>query len=241
MIGERSGDAFLEFTKRCGMLGTLRFRREHGDRRRREDDLPLVGTKFGRFLEIVQGRDILDVGRAQGPGKVDLEQTSHTRLAEATRSLLGIDTAARGIKRRQVQGYNVAVADAQSFELGRKFDVIVTADLIEHLGNSGAFLERAGEHLRPGGLLCIVTPNALSLNNALKSLAGLRVRVNAEHTCWYDRTTLRQLLARYGFQPVEEYWQDDQTHPLTTLALRLRRNLAAHLIVIAGRSKMEAV
>lgn len=201
----------------------------------------MVGTKFGRILELVQGRDVLDVGCVGGPGEVDLEQTSHARLAKAARSLLGIDIAAIEIERRQEQGYDVVVADAQSFHLGRKFDVIVAADLIEHLGNSGAFLERAGEHLRPGGLLCIVTPNALSLNNALKSLAGLRVRVNAEHTCWYDRTTLRQLLARYGFQPVEEYWQDDQTHPLTTLALRLRRNLAAHLIVIAGRSKMEAV
>jgi len=199
----------------------------------------LVGTEFGRILELVQGRDTLDVGCAEGPGKVDLEQTSHTRLAEATGSLFGIDTAASEIERRQVQGYNVAVADAQSFELGRKFDVIVTADLIEHLGNSGVFPERAGEHLRPGGLRCIVTPNALSLNNALKSLARLRVRVNTEHICWYEWKALRKLLA-YGFQPVDEYWQDDQTHPLA-FALRLRRSLAAHLIMIAGRSKTGAV
>ncbi len=221
------------------MLGIPRFRRENGDRRRRENDLPLVGTEFGRILELVQGRDTLDVGCAEGPGKVDLEQTSHTRLAEATGSLFGIDTAASEIERRQVQGYNVAVADAQSFELGRKFAVIVTADLIEHLGNSGVFPERAGEHLRPGGLRCIVTPNALSLNNALKSLARLRVRVNTEHICWYEWKALRKLLA-YGFQPVDEYWQDDQTHPLA-FALRLRRSLAAHLIMIAGRSKTGAV
>ena len=222
------------------MLGIPRFRTKNGDRRRREDDLPSVGTEFGRILELVQGRDTLDVGCAEGPGKVDLEQTSHTRLAEATRSLLRIDTAASEIERRQGQGYNVAVADAQSFELGRKFDVIVTADLIEHLGNSGVFPERGGEHLRPGGLRCIGTPNALSLNNAPNSLARLRVRVNAEHICWYDWKALRELLARYGFQPVEEYWKDDQTHPLA-FALRLRRSLAAHLIMIAGRSKTGAV
>ena len=222
------------------MLGIPRFRRENGDRRRRENDLPLVGTEFGRILELVQGRDTLDVGCAEGPGKVDLEQTSHTRLAEATGSLFGIDTAASEIERRQVQGYNVAVADAQSFELGRKFDVIVTADLIEHLGNSGVFPERGGEYLRPGGLRCIVTPNALSPNNALKSLARLRVRVNTEHICWYEWKALRKLLVRYGFQPVEEYWKDDQMYPLA-FALRLRRSLAAHLIMIAGRSKTGAV
>jgi len=204
-----------------------------------ERTISLVGTEFGRILELVQARDILDVGSAEGPGKVDLEPSSHTRLAEATRSPLGIDTAASEIERRQVQGYDVAVPDAQSFELGRKFAVIVTADFIEHLGNSGVFPERGGEHLRPGGLQCTVTPNALSLNNALKSLARLRVRVNAEPICWYDWKALRKLLA-HGFQPVDEYWQDDQTHPLA-FALRLRRSLAAHLIMIAGRSKTGAV
>src|SRR5439155_24170955 len=152
---------------------------------------------------------------------------------------LGIDTAASEIERRQVQGYDVAVPDAQSFELGRKFAVIVTADFIEHLGNSGVFPERGGEHLQPGGLRCFVTPNALSLNNDLKSLARLRVGVNAEHICWYDWKALRKLLA-HGFQPVDEYSHDDQTHPLA-FALRLRRSLAAHLIMIAGPSKTAAV
>jgi len=151
---------------------------------------------------------------------------------------LGIDIVPDEIERRRREGYNAVVADAQTFDLGRTFDVIVAADLIEHLANPGAFLARAREHLKPGGLLAIVTPNALSLNNALKSLAGLRVRVNPEHTCWYDRTTLRQLLARFGFAPVEEYWQDYQAHPLTALALRFRKNLAAHFIVIARHRGM---
>lgn len=229
--------AFSEFTRRCGIIGPFSLLVGKRGRSIREHDLPLVGSKFARILELAKGRDVLDVGCVGGDAGVDIELTSHARLARAARSCLGIDIVADEIERRRDEGYDVALADAQTFELSRKFDVIVAADLVEHLGNSGAFLERAWKHLRPDGFLCIVTPNALCLNNALKSLAGLSVRVNREHTCWYDRTTLRQLLARYGFQPVEEYWQDDQKHPLTALVLRFRRNLAAHLILIASKAK----
>lgn len=215
------------------MLGLRRPLSSRSGRWSPEDNLPLVESKFARILELVERREVLDVGCVGGDAGGDIEATSHARLAKAAGFCLGIDIVPDEIERRRKEGYNAVVADAQTFDLGRTFDVIVAADLIEHLANPGAFLARAREHLKPGGLLAIVTPNALSLNNALKSLAGLRVRVNPEHTCWYDRTTLRQLLARFGFAPVEEYWQDYQEHPLTALVLRFRKNLAAHFIVIA--------
>ncbi len=216
------------------MLGLLRFLSGKGEQWSPQDDLPLHGSKFGRILELAHGKEILDVGCVGGEVNIDIEQTSHAMLAKAARSCLGIDIVADEVKRRRREGYNVVIADAQSFDLGLKFDVIVAADLIEHLPNPGEFLERAKVHLKPAGLLCIVTPNALSLNNALKSLTGVRVAINSEHTCWYDRTTLRQLLARYGFQPVEEYWQDYQKHPISALVVPFRKNLAAHMIVVAG-------
>ena len=129
-------------------------------------------------------------------------------------------------------GYDAVVANAETMNLGRLFDLVVTGDVLDHLANPAQFLEAVHEHLRADGLLAIVTPNALSLSHALKSLAAVRIEANPEHTCWYDRTTLGQLLARHGFEATEEYWQDYQTRPHTNL-VRLRRNLATHLIVIA--------
>jgi len=198
----------------------------------REEDLGLSRSKFGRILELAKDREVLDVGCVGGRNE-RVEDSSHPRITSVARYCLGIDIVADEIERRKLSGYTVEIADAESFQLGRRFDVIVAADLIEHLVNPGNFLARAREHLRPSGVLCLVTPNALSLNNALKSLAGLKVAVNPEHTCWFDRTTLRGLLGRYGFRVVEEYWQDYLKHPLTAIVLRFRRNLAAHLIVIA--------
>jgi 2-polyprenyl-3-methyl-5-hydroxy-6-metoxy-1,4-benzoquinol methylase len=203
-----------------------------GRRWAREDALPLVTSKFGRILELAEGRDVLDVGCIGGPGE-RIEDTSHFRLEERARSCLGIDTQAAEIERWRAAGHEVVLADAETFQIGRRFDVVVAADLIEHLSNPGMFLQTAWKHLNPSGRLCLVTPNALSLNNALKSLAGVKVRVNPDHTCWFDRVTLRQLLARYRFRIIEEYWQDYQKHPLTAMACRLRKSLAAHIIAIA--------
>jgi SAM-dependent methyltransferase len=198
----------------------------------REDDLPLFRSKFARILELCEDRDVLDVGCVGGRNE-RIEESSHARLAAVSRYCVGIDIVADEIDRRRAAGYNVEFANAEDFHLGHKFDVIVAADLIEHLASPGRFLERAREHLRPSGVLCLVTPNALSLNNAFKSLAGLQVAINPEHTCWFDRSTLRELLRRCGFGIVEEYWQDYLKHPLTAIFLRFRKNLASHLIVIA--------
>jgi len=198
----------------------------------REDDLPLSRSKLARVLEIAKDRDVLDVGCVGGRNE-RIEDSSHARLAKVARYCVGIDIVVDEIERRRLAGYNVEIASAEDFHFGRTFDVILAADVIEHLANPGNFLARVREHLRPSGVLCLVTPNALSLNNALKSLAGLQVAVNPEHTCWFDRKTLGELLTRCGFRVVEEYWQDYLKHPLTAMFLHFRKNLAAHLLVIA--------
>ena len=198
----------------------------------REQDLPLSRSKLARILDLAKDRDVLDVGCVGGRNE-RIEDSSHARLSKVARYCVGIDIVTDEVERRKVAGYNVEIADAEDFHLGRTFDVIVAADVIEHLANPGSFLARAREHLRPSGVLCLVTPNALSLNNALKSLAGLQVAINPEHTCCFDRKTLGELLTRCGFRVVEEYWQDYLKHPLTAMFLHFRKNLAAHLLVFA--------
>jgi len=165
---------------------------------------------------------------------IDVARTSYAQYEAVARHCMGIDIVADEIARWKAKGHNVILADAEDFAVDRKFDIIVASDLIEHLANPGKFLDRARRHLKISGRLCIVTPNAHSLNNVFKSLLGLGVESNPEHACWYDRTTLRQLLARFGFHPIEEYWQDYKRHPAAALLLRFRRNLAAHMIVVAG-------
>ncbi len=200
---------------------------------------PLVDSKFGRILELADGNDVLDCGCVGDVADTldEARRASHEHVARRARYCLGIDLWREEIDKRKAMGYNVVHGNVETMSLGRQFDVIVASDLIEHLANPGLFLERCRDHLRDGGLLCLVTPNAHSLNTSAKALLGAQVAVNPEHTCWYDPTTLRQLLRRHGFRPKEEYWQDYRKSPLVGLAVRLRPNLAAHYIVIAEEVK----
>jgi len=203
---------------------------------------PLVESKFGRILELAEGRDVLDCGCigdvAETPEEAKL--ASHDQIAKRAKYCLGIDVWKDEVEKRRAMGYNMVYGNVETMSLGRQFDVIVASDLIEHLANPGLFLERAREHLREGGRLCLVTPNAQSLNASTKAFLGAKVAVNPEHTCWYDPTTLRQLLARFHFRPEEEYWQDYQRKAVVKLAVRMRPNLAAHYIVIARKEGSDA-
>ncbi len=195
----------------------------------------LTDSKFARILQLCEGKEVLDCGCLGGrlDDVSEMHTTSHYQIAKVSKLCVGVDIVAEEVERRRAIGYDIRVADVETMKLGKTFDIVVAADLIEHLSNPGAFLDRAREHLRPGGLLCLVTPNPWSTNSVAKSILGVEVRVNPEHTCWYDPVTLRQLVQRHGFEPVEWYRQDYQRHPLAALAVRFRHSLSAHFILVA--------
>jgi 2-polyprenyl-3-methyl-5-hydroxy-6-metoxy-1,4-benzoquinol methylase len=206
------------------------------------DRFPLVDSKFGRILELCEGKDVLDCGCIGDVADTvdEARLASHEQIAKRAKYCLGIDIWKDEVEKRKAMGYNVVHGNVETMQLGRRFDVIVASDLIEHLANPGMFLERCREHLREDGMLCLVTPNAHSLNTSAKAILGAKVAVNPEHTCWYDPTTLKQLIARYGFRASEEFWQDYRKLPLASLLARIRPNLAAHYVLVAAREGKDA-
>src|SRR5205809_7922889 len=54
---------------------------------------------------------------------------------------------------------------AEDFDFDVKFDVILAADLIEHLSNLGSFLAACSRNLKPGSRLLITIPNCFNLFN----------------------------------------------------------------------------
>jgi SAM-dependent methyltransferase len=84
-------------------------------------------------------------------------------------------------------------------DLGRTFDCIVAGEVIEHLSNPGAFLDKMALHLKPDGHLIITTPNAFNIRLFWRILKNNNIKAHGEHTCWYDPLTLTQLLMRHSF------------------------------------------
>lgn len=81
------------------------------------------------------------------------------------------------------------------------FDVVTSFEVIEHLLDPSAELERMKKILRPGGLLYVTTPNYRCVGHLL---AGKRWTVvnYPEHLNHFTPGTLRKLLRSKGYQPL---------------------------------------
>jgi SAM-dependent methyltransferase len=120
------------------------------------EDLPLW-----RALAEETGGPVLDVGAGTGRVSLDLAAAGVPVVA------LDVEAALLAAARRRAAGatFETVVADARRFALGRRFSLIVvpmqTLQLLGGSAGRAAFLRRAREHLRPGGLLAAAVADAL--------------------------------------------------------------------------------
>jgi SAM-dependent methyltransferase len=155
--------------------------------------------RFEAVRAYLEHRTVLDVGAGSG---IDRPDWMHALVATVATEVTGVELDPRLAARARDRGFDVVAADAQTFDLGRTFDVVWAGEIIEHLSCAGGFLDAARRHLEPGGRLVITTPNAFAISNFVYRIGG-RPRVNKGHTCWYDDVTLSQLLRRHGYE-IEE-------------------------------------
>jgi 2-polyprenyl-3-methyl-5-hydroxy-6-metoxy-1,4-benzoquinol methylase len=147
--------------------------------------LDLIGrfVPAGRLLDVGCGPGLLlDEARRRGYDPLGLE-LSHASAVHA-RDALGLDVR------------ELALEDFADDAGEPGFDVVVLADVIEHLDDPVGGIARCAALLRPGGVLCVVTPDPSS---ATARAAGRRWwGFVPAHTCLLPRRTLRELLAAAG-------------------------------------------
>lgn len=152
-------------------------------------------------VEHCRGKDVLDLGCVHhNPENYKSRFWLHKALAEVSKTLEGMDLYEEGVKYLQEVGYKIHVGNAENFDLGKKYDVIVAGDIIEHLGDLSGFLVSCKSHLKPGGKLLISTPNPWYWRNVIKALLFGTVSNNPEHTLWMCPVTLSHLVSRYGMK-----------------------------------------
>ncbi|HEX4109903.1 MAG TPA: class I SAM-dependent methyltransferase [Solirubrobacteraceae bacterium] len=78
------------------------------------------------------------------------------------------------------------------------FQAVVMADVIEHLIDPGAALDRVSATLAPGGVLCLVLPDAGS--RVARVLGPRWWSVIPTHVHYFTRRSLATLLRRHGFE-----------------------------------------
>jgi 2-polyprenyl-3-methyl-5-hydroxy-6-metoxy-1,4-benzoquinol methylase len=88
------------------------------------------------------------------------------------------------------------------------FDLVVLADVLEHLADPAAGLARAAGWCRPGGAVLVSVPNVAHWQARLTLLRGRWPQTDsgtfdAGHLRWFTRDALAALLAGAGLREVE--------------------------------------
>jgi 2-polyprenyl-3-methyl-5-hydroxy-6-metoxy-1,4-benzoquinol methylase len=135
----------------------------------------------GKLLDVGCGHGLLlDEARRLGFDVSGLELSQ--AAAEYATGVLGLDVAQESVETHA--------------ESGHRYDVIVLADVIEHLDDPVAAIAGCASMLAEGGALCVVTPDPASTT---AKIAGARWwGLVPAHTCLLPRRTLRELLAAEG-------------------------------------------
>jgi 2-polyprenyl-3-methyl-5-hydroxy-6-metoxy-1,4-benzoquinol methylase len=160
-----------------------------------------------RIVEFYAGeKNILDIGCGSGL----LGKTIKTANKEAV--VFGIDyaEAAREAASKALDRYDTVDLDNQELPTyDRKFDLIIIADVLEHLKRPDQLLARLHGVLAPQGIVLISVPNVAHFRIRKTLLAG-RFRytdtgiLDRTHLKFFTRETLFGLVSSCGFKVLAE-------------------------------------
>ena len=162
------------------------------------------------ILEQCKGRNVVHLGACDAPlteEKARRGQLLHQKLQGRCASLVGYDIDAQSVEllRTQYGLTDILVGDLAVVErrVGSKADLVICADIIEHVDNAGMLLSSCNQMLEVGGHLLVSTIHALSFKHALRTLlTGIEI-VHPDHVAYYSYATLGVLLDRFGFEVTE--------------------------------------
>ena len=162
------------------------------------------GEASGLVVSLVpRGGRVLDVGCGTG-GLTALVRD------ECSARVVGVEPdplrAARA-RERGIEVHEGVLTSSLASVLGT-FDVVLYADVLEHLVDPLGELEKVAQFLAPDGVIIISVPNVAHWSVRVNLLRG---RFNyapmgimdATHLRWFTSRTLLQLLKRAGFTPVQ--------------------------------------
>lgn len=157
-----------------------------------------------RALGPPAGRSLLDIGCGNG--------ALTAKMAAAGFRASGVDSEVSGIERARAGFPTIEFALQDVSEplpeaLRDRFDVVVTAEVIEHLFLPRQLFARAREALTPNGVLVVTTPyHGYVKNLMIAAFNQFDDHVGALgdycHIKFFSRKTLGEMARQCGFEPV---------------------------------------
>lgn len=181
---------------------------------------PLEGISVRRPVDRIRyitaacaGCRVLDLGAMDETAwtqKRDGGVWLHEKIARVARQVDGVDNSRLIPDTGLVTAANAMIRRGNVIELGQCLantdevpEVIVAAELIEHLENPLQFLRQFAEiRSLAGKTLVLSTPNSTAIHNVLIGLAS-RESTHQDHLCIFSYKTLTTLCRRAGFSSWE--------------------------------------
>ena len=149
-----------------------------------EEYYSFVRKEIAPLLPPLRGGRVLDIGCGEGGTSEWLKGIG------VAGSVLGVEKVHKAAEEARRRLDEVIEGDAERVGFGdRRFDLVLCLDVLEHMVDPWAFVERIGNHLAPGGVLIASIPN-LQNYRVLKDLV-LRGRFEYREAGILDRTYLR--------------------------------------------------
>lgn len=151
------------------------------------------------------GKRVLDIGSGEGEIAALLTQKRN--------AVVCVDIASHAVRKLRTRGFEAHQLDVDKdiFPFKRKsFDIVVAGEIIEHLFDPVAFLQKCHTLLRASGFVVVTTPNLASLGRRLLLLFGKNPYTDpwvekqgiGGHIRYYVPSTLKQVLSRAGFADI---------------------------------------
>jgi len=164
----------------------------------------LAKLRIKKILSFVgSGKRVLDVGCYDGTITLQIQKQGN--------EVIGIDIAQKAVELARKKGIKAYVCNLEEEKIPRilgKFDVVVAAEIIEHIFDTDNFLEKLHAVIKPNGYLVLTTPNLAGLGSRLALLFGktpwmIENSIYGEvsgHIRYFTLETLTNLLVRNKFK-----------------------------------------
>lgn len=208
------------------MPETLMFKERHQFIRFVSKDVSPVVEKSAYILERCAGKTVLDLGCIDHSFNTALDLGDdwlHRQIKNVSTRLVGLDILGEDAAELNKRGYDIREGNAEEFDLGEKFDVIVAGDLIEHLSNIGMFLQAVKRHMHEHSIFIVSTPNPFNIEQSVSALLSDEIHVHPQHTVWLSPHVCWELVRRENLCITEFSWL------ATRFAFSSRRKYWGHI------------
>jgi glycosyltransferase involved in cell wall biosynthesis len=161
---------------------------------------PSEDSSHGRISTLLKSRPpskILDLGCSSGLLSERLRAMGH--------HVTGVDlNEIDGVRDRTDVFYRADLNEGVPPEVGTGFDIVLAADVLEHLVNPGAFMRQVRSLLTPEGTAVFCVPNIAHWYPRFRSTLGMfdydqRGILDSTHLRFFTRRSIRKLIERQGF------------------------------------------